>query len=252
MRIDVQGREMSSSIHKISLREHRPEYLQPLSPWTLSRTKRCFDVALVLAALPIVAPLCLLIAFAIRITSPGPVLFLQKRMGRHGRPFSILKFRSMLHRGPAGRGTITTINDGQITSLGRVLRAWKLDELPQLLNVLRGDMSLVGPRPRVPDQPAARLDCRPGITGAASLAFTREEVLLAGIPRHQLKTYYAGRVIPLKQRLDNGYMACATFWSDLRLLLQTVVRVWLAADGPGAVATRQGNLGELLRGESGD
>ena len=205
-----------------------------------------------LAALPFIAPVFLLIALAIRITSPGPVFFLQKRMGQHGRPFSILKFRSMHHRVPTGRGTITTIDDKQITHVGRVLRAWKLDELPQLLNVLRGDMSLVGPRPRVPDQPAGRLDCRPGVSGAASLVFAREEVLLAGVPRHQLNTYYAGRVIPVKQRLDNAYMARATFSSDVRLLILTILRVWIAADDPRPAATRRRNVGDVLRGESGD
>jgi lipopolysaccharide/colanic/teichoic acid biosynthesis glycosyltransferase len=251
-RLDVKGREMSSSVYRISAREDRPGHLQPLSPWTRSRAKRCFDVALVLAALPIVAPVCLLIALAIRISSPGPVFFLQRRVGRHGTPFSIVKFRSMRHRAPANRGSITTINYGQITPVGRVLRAWKLDELPQLLNVLRGDMSLVGPRPRVPDQPAGRLDCRPGITGAASLAYAREEVLLAGIPRHQLDTYYAGRVIPLKKRLDNAYMARATFSSDLRLLLQTIVRVWIAADSSLPAPTGKGKIRQILPGESGD
>jgi lipopolysaccharide/colanic/teichoic acid biosynthesis glycosyltransferase len=234
------------------VREHRFGSPPPLSPWIFSRAKRWFDVALALAALPIVAPVCVLIAFAIRISSPGPVFFRQKRMGRHGRPFSIVKFRSMFHGGAAGRGSVTTINHEQITSVGRVLRAWKLDELPQLLNVLHGDMSLVGPRPRVPDQPAARLDCRPGITGAASLAFAREEVLLAGIPRHRLDAYYADRVIPLKQRLDDVYMARATFSSDLRLLLQTVVRVWLAARGSRPAATCRGKIGDVLPGESGD
>jgi len=118
-------------------------------------------------------------------------------MGRHERPFSIVMFRTMVHSERAGNGSITTINDDQITDIGRVLRAFKLDELPQVINVLRGEMSLVGPRPRVPHQPVARLDCRPGITGAASLAFAREEELLAGIPRHQLDSYYASRVIPL-------------------------------------------------------
>jgi len=208
-------------------------------------------VALVLAALPMIVPVCLIIALVVRITSAGPVFFRQKRIGRDGMPFSILKFRSMSHRPAGGRISITTSDDEEITPTGRVLRAWKLDELPQLLNVLRGEMSLVGPRPRVPDQPAARFDCRPGITGAASLVFAREEVVLASVPRQELNSYYAGRVIPLKQRLDDEYMAQATFFSDLTLLLQTIARVWIAADGPGPATKRKREMGEALRGENG-
>jgi lipopolysaccharide/colanic/teichoic acid biosynthesis glycosyltransferase len=143
--------------------------------------------------------------------------------------FSILKFRTMVHPSPAGKGFITTIDDEQITGVGRVLRYWKLDELPQLMNVLRGEMSLVGPRPLVPEQQIGRLRCRPGITGAASLAFAREEVLLAGIPREQLDGYYASQVLPLKHQLDNVYMARATFFSDLKLLVKTGMTVWTSA-----------------------
>lgn len=201
----------------------------PLSGWTRSRAKRFFDVVLVVAALPLVAPVLLLVAIAIRLSTSGPILFLQKRAGRDGRLFSILKFRTMVHPSPAGKGSITTIDDEQITGVGRVLRYWKLDELPQLVNVLRGEMSLVGPRPRVPEQQMGRLRCRPGITGAASLAFAREEVLLAGIPREQLDGYYASRVLPLKQQLDDAYMVRATFLSDLKLLVKTGITVWSSA-----------------------
>jgi lipopolysaccharide/colanic/teichoic acid biosynthesis glycosyltransferase len=228
----------------------------PLSRWARSHAKRWFDIALVLAALPIVVPVCLLIAIAIRVTSRGPILFRQIRIGRDCRPFSIIKFRTMRHCGSAQRGSITTIDDRQITPLGRVLRHWKLDELPQLLNVLCGEMSLVGPRPRVPNQPIGRIDCLPGITGAATLAFAREEILLTGIPRRELDTYYARRVIPVKQRLDDTYMARATFSSDLRLIFLSIFRVWittnvapLAADLAG---DRHGNIGVVLPGEACD
>jgi len=224
---------------------------EPSSAWSRSRLKRCFDVVLVIASLPVIAPVCLLIAFAIRIGSAGPVFFQQKRMGRDGISFSIVKFRTMVHSERAGNGSITTIDDDQITDVGRVLRAFKLDELPQFINVLRGDMSLVGPRPRVPHQPVARLDCRPGITGAASLVFAREEALLAGIPKHQLDTYYASRVIPLKQRLDDAYMARATFASDIRLLILTVLRVWVSPV-PDVSADADRSIGTALPGESWD
>lgn len=204
----------------------------PMSRWTRSRAKRVFDIAVVLAMLPVFAPLCLLIAIAIRASSRGPVLFRQLRAGAGGSLFSIVKFRTMVHVGRPRKGFITTIDDEQITALGRVLRYWKLDELPQLWNVLRGDMSLVGPRPRVPEQQRVELRCRPGITGAASLAFAREEVLLAGIPRDHLDTFYAGRVLPLKQRMDDAYMAQATLFSDVKLLGKTAATVWAAAGDP--------------------
>jgi len=209
--------------------------LEPLSMWTRSRAKHLFDVALVIAALPLVAPICLLIAAAIWISCGGPVFFVQKRAGWNGRLFSILKFRTMVHPSPAGKSSITTIDDELITGVGRFLRYWKLDELPQLFNVLRGQMSLVGPRPLVPEQQMARLRCRPGITGAASLVFAREEVLLAGIPREQLDGYYASQVLPLKQQLDDAYMARATFLSDLKLLFKTGMTVWTSAGAPRGV-----------------
>jgi lipopolysaccharide/colanic/teichoic acid biosynthesis glycosyltransferase len=201
-----------------------------LSRWTQSRARRVFDVALVVTMLFLVLPVCLLIAIAIWLDAGGAILFLQKRVGRDGKIFSIVKFRTMVDAGPAGRSAIATVEAEQITPVGRVLRYWKLDELPQLVNVLRGEMSLVGPRPRVPAQQVGILRCRPGITGAASLAFAREEVLLAGIPKQHLDRYYTCRVLPLKQRLDDAYMARATFFSDLKLLFVTAVRVWGTAD----------------------
>ena len=226
---------------------------EPLSAWAGSRAKRGFDIALVLAALPIVVPVCLLIAIAIRVTSRGPILFRQIRVGRHEDRFSIIKFRSMYHG--TKRGTITTINDRQITPVGRYLRRWKLDELPQLINVLAGEMSLVGPRPRVPEQPVGRIDCLPGITGAATLAFAREEILLAGVPRRELATYYARRVIPVKQELDDAYMARATFFSDMKLIFRSVFRV-LRADGAppasGPVRDWRGNISVVVPEESRD
>jgi lipopolysaccharide/colanic/teichoic acid biosynthesis glycosyltransferase len=161
----------------------------------------------------------------------------------------------MVHPGPAAGGAITTGDDDHITSAGRILRRWKLDELPQLFNVLRGDMSLVGPRPRVPNQSGARIECRPGITGAASLAFAHEEVLLTGIPRKCLESYYAKRVIPIKQRLDDAYIAHATFLSDLKMILVTMFRVWIT-NGPrnvdGLPAHEYQEIGSPLPGEGCD
>lgn len=197
-----------------------------VSRWTQSSAKRVVDVACVLAALPMLLPLIAIIALAVRLTSRGPVLFLQKRIGRDARPFTIIKFRTMIHSDVIGNGSITTVDNQQITYVGRILRYWKMDELPQLFNVLRADMSLVGPRPKVPEQQVGYLRCRPGVTGAASIAFAREEVLLAHIPKQDLDAYYNDIVLPLKQRLDDAYMARATFMSDLQLILKTMLRRW--------------------------
>jgi lipopolysaccharide/colanic/teichoic acid biosynthesis glycosyltransferase len=226
------------------------------SSWSYSRAKRCFDIAVVLATLPLAAPLFLVIGIAIRLNSQGPIFFRQIRIGRHGRPFSILKFRTMHHGRRTPTGSITILGDRQITAVGRVLRAWKLDELPQLLNVFRGEMSLVGPRPRVPEQPMGHVDCLPGITGAASLVFAREEILLAGIPRRELDTYYARRVIPVKQQLDDDYMARATFVSDVKLIFLSIFAICIAADSsaPADGLTRdwQENSPVALHGEACD
>jgi lipopolysaccharide/colanic/teichoic acid biosynthesis glycosyltransferase len=180
----------------------------------------------VLAALPVLLPLIAVIALAVRLTSRGPVLFLQKRVGLNARPFTIIKFRTMIHSDVIDKGSITTADNRQITYVGRILRHWKMDELPQLFNVLRADMSLVGPRPKVPEQQVGYLRCRPGVTGAASIAFAREEVLLAHIPKQHLDTYYHDIVLPFKQQLDDAYMARATFMSDLQLILKTILRQW--------------------------
>jgi lipopolysaccharide/colanic/teichoic acid biosynthesis glycosyltransferase len=196
-----------------------------LSAWVRSPAKRAFDLVLVSAMLPILLPFLLIVATAIRFSSKGPVLFLQKRVGRNGTPFTIYKFRTM-HLSGERRTLITTINDPAITNLGRFLRWWKLDELPQFINVLRGEMSLIGPRPKVPEQLSRVSSCRPGITGAATIAFAQEEIFLVGIPENKLEDYCRDVLLPLKQSLDESYMAKATPLSDLRLLLRTAMRRW--------------------------
>lgn len=197
-----------------------------VSVWSHSSLKRLFDVACVLLALPLLIPMYLIIGLAVRLTSPGPVLFLQKRTGMHRSNFTILKFRTMEHRENGARNTVTTAENQQFTPIGPLLRRWKLDELPQLLNVLRGDMSLVGPRPKLPEHHLGELKCRPGITGAATIAFAREEHFLASLPHHRLDHCYHSIVLPAKLRLDREYMAQATFLTDLKLIVDTVVRRW--------------------------
>lgn len=216
-----------------------------LSPWVQSFAKRLFDIALVLIALPLWLPLSLAVAILIRATSAGPILFLQKRVGRYGVPFTILKFTTMVASGHQ-RGTITTENDPAITPVGRFLRRWKLDEVPQFVNVLRGDMSLVGPRPKVPQQRAGAPRCRPGITGAATLAFADEETLLAGIPKEELETFFRDVLLPWKQYLDSRYLVQATFASDLHLILRTVLRRWEPSEIPRPLFQLEGEAGEAV------
>ncbi|MGH9605623.1 MAG: sugar transferase [Terracidiphilus sp.] len=195
-----------------------------LSPWSRSTAKRVFDCACVVAALPLLVPTLVAIALTVRWTSRGPVLFLQQRVGRHGRVFTIFKFRTMA--AAATNHTITTATNQQFTPIGRFLRRWKMDELPQLLNVLFGDMSLVGPRPKMLEHVAYKPLCRPGITGAATLVFAREESMLDQIPKHRLQDYFHDVVLPAKRRLDAEYMEHATFLSDLKLIVNSVLRRW--------------------------
>jgi lipopolysaccharide/colanic/teichoic acid biosynthesis glycosyltransferase len=200
--------------------------IRRLSPWSRSGGKRLFDCVSVLLVLPLLVPVLLAIALAVRLTSSGPVLFLQERMGRHGRTFTILKFRTMIHTTDKAHHPVTTVGNQLFTPVGPFLRRWKLDELPQLLNVLWGDMSLVGPRPKMPEHLVSDFPCRPGITGAATIAFAREEMILDRVPKHQLNAFYHKVVLPAKRRLDARYMARATFLSDFKLLVDSVLRRW--------------------------
>jgi lipopolysaccharide/colanic/teichoic acid biosynthesis glycosyltransferase len=199
---------------------------KPLSRWSRSGAKRIFDCACVLPVLPLLVPVLLVIALAVRLTSSGPVLFLQKRVGRNGHIFTILKFRTMIHVADKAHHAVTTAGNQMFTPIGPLLRRWKLDELPQVFNVLLGDMSLVGPRPKLPEHVSNNLPCRPGITGAATLAFAREEVVLECVPEHHLESYYHAVVLPAKRQLDADYMARATFLSDLKLIVNTALRRW--------------------------
>ena len=194
--------------------------------WSLSRTKRVFDVVTVLVTMPFLLPIFIGIAIAVRLTSFGPVLFAQQRIGRRGRPFTILKFRTMEHARHGTHRLVTTADNQRFTPIGPFLRRWKLDELPQLINVLRGEMSLVGPRPKLPEHQVANFAWRPGITGAATYAFACEEEFLTNVPADQLDRYYHRRILPAKHKLDTDYIRHASFSSDLKLLLNTMLRRW--------------------------
>ena len=189
--------------------------------------KRAMDLALTLAALPLALPLMAAIALWVRLDSPGPALFRQERLGRGGVPFRIHKFRTM-HVHDGSGPLITARDDARISRAGRWLRATKLDELPQLIDVLKGDMSLVGPRPEVPrymalypDEARQRiLSVRPGITDRAAIEFRDEAALLAEAA--DLERVYVERVMPVKQRYYLDYVAQRTLIGDLRILFDTV------------------------------
>jgi lipopolysaccharide/colanic/teichoic acid biosynthesis glycosyltransferase len=175
------------------------------------------------------SPVFLALAAAIRLGSGSPVLYAQERVGRGGKPFLLYKFRSMREGADRAGALVTGAGDPRVTPLGRLLRRTKLDELPQLWNVLRGDMSLVGPRPEVaryvvhyaPEQRRV-LAVRPGLTDPATLRYRDEEALLARIPAPEREAFYLREVMPRKLALNLEYLARSGFWSDLGVLLRTV------------------------------
>jgi lipopolysaccharide/colanic/teichoic acid biosynthesis glycosyltransferase len=175
----------------------------------------------------------LAIALCVRLSSRGPAFFVQYRVGREGRLFRIYKFRTMaFNSGQSGPG-LTRGGDRRITSMGHWLRRLKLDELPQFYNVLRGEMSVVGPRPKLPQYASiANMPYRPGITGAATLAFRREEEILSRVPTSQLNDFYNQHLRPLKARMDVRYMCRATFLSDMRQIGATFLACLLPAPTP--------------------
>ncbi len=191
------------------------------SRWTLSWGRRCFDIVGSGIALFFCFPIIVLAAILVRFSSPGPSFFVQGRMGRNGKEFALIKFRSMRVTRETPGTCHTAKGDPRITPIGALLRRGKLDELPQFWNVFVGDMSLVGPRPKLPHHESLLLPCRPGLTGAATLAFCKEEEILEGLPAHTLRAFYDHFIKPNQARLDIDYMQTATLRSDLSMLYQT-------------------------------
>jgi lipopolysaccharide/colanic/teichoic acid biosynthesis glycosyltransferase len=185
--------------------------------------RRALDVTFATLVLVAFSLPMLIIAFSVRLTSKGRVLFSQERVGQGGRLFRLYKFRSMAEGRNAGSG-LTKAGDSRVTPVGKYLRKFKLDELPQFYNILRGDMSLVGPRPKLPQYAEmSDMPYRPGITGAASLAFRNEEEILRNINPDEMDAFYDEYIKPLKARLDLRYMSAATPFSDLRIILATAL-----------------------------
>lgn len=191
--------------------------------------KRLFDILFASLALVLLSPLLLAIALWVRWDSPGPVVFRQRRVGLEGRAFDIYKFRTM-HRQATTSGLLITVGqDPRITRAGKWLRRYKLDELPQFVNVLRGQMSVVGPRPEVPryvevyplDLRESVLSVRPGITDLASIAFRDEAALLSGSP--QPERTYVEQILPVKLQYAHEYVRSRTLWLDIRIIVWTVM-----------------------------
>lgn len=190
--------------------------------------KRLFDIVMSALGLAALSPVLLITAFVVWFDTPGPVMYRQARVGRHGRVFHIHKFRSMHVQQPSGALQVTADDDPRITRSGRIIRKWKLDELPQLIDVFLGRMSLVGPRPEVPRYVASYppelrevvLSVRPGITDPASIRFRDENALLAGEPDRDLA--YIEKVLPEKLRLQAEYVRERSFMADIRIIFQTL------------------------------
>lgn len=210
----------------LATREGARAWVRPVQQGLL---KRGFDVVVAVVVLLLALPLMLIVALAIVFESPGPVFYCAERVGRGGRPMQMLKFRKM--RRDASGLTLTTCYDQRLTRVGRVLARTKLDELPQFINVLRGEMSLVGPRPEDPVFVAARrsdfeeiLKVRPGVTGLSQIAFAEESRILSEVDP---VADYLDRIFPQKCSLDRLYVRGGGLGFDLRILGWTAVAVLL-------------------------
>ena len=193
--------------------------------------KRTFDIGVSFVGLILLSPLMLLAALAIKLDSPGPIMFRQKRIGKGFHPFLIYKFRTMVQGASDRRRSLTVGDDPRITPTGRLLRRTKIDEIPQLINVLKGDMSFVGPRPEVPEfvelfrsEYEEILKVRPGITDLASLKYRDEAAVLEQSENPEEE--YLRRVLPDKINLSKEYIRRSSFFFDLTLILKTVRKLF--------------------------
>jgi len=193
--------------------------------------KRIFDLILVIPGLLLLIPGFMLVVVWIKSDSSGPIFFRQERSGQYGKIFSIYKFRTMVDDAESIGGKITAGEDPRITKSGKFLRKYKIDELPQLIDVLLGHMSLVGPRPEVPefmnlypiDIRDKVLSVRPGITDLASIEMIDETQLLGNF--NDAREAYIKIILPIKQRYYLEYVENRSFWLDLKIILFTVKRV---------------------------
>jgi lipopolysaccharide/colanic/teichoic acid biosynthesis glycosyltransferase len=192
--------------------------------------KRWFDATCALLGLIVLSPFLFLVVLIVKLSSCGPVFFRQVRIGQFGRPFRILKFRTMRESRSDSGPLLTAEGDPRITSIGKWLRKSKVDELPQLINVLLGDMSLVGPRPEVPryageytDRQKKILLAKPGITGPSANVY-EEELLGSYLDK---ETFYLTTILPAKLEIDIAYCESVSFAEDVRLVFQTFWKIFM-------------------------
>lgn len=191
--------------------------------------KRLFDIFFSLIGLVICFPLFIVISILIKLDSKGPVFFIQERIGRNLKPFKVYKFRTMKHATTEKGPRITVASDKRITRIGKFLRKYKIDELPQLFNVLKGEMSFVGPRPEVKEyvklyksEYEKLLKMRPGITDPASIVYSDEEVLLS--LTESWEEEYKKRILPEKIALSLSYAENHNIITDLKLIIKTIFK----------------------------
>ena len=212
-------------------KEELQDYVQLLNRQKVSLFfKRIFDIVVSLLILIILSPIFLILAIAIKLDSKGPVFYRQVRVGQYGEDFKIFKFRSMVQDADKKGLALTTEGDARITKVGKLIRKCRLDEFSQVLNVLEGTMSLVGPRPEVrkyvdayEPEYLATLLVRPGVTATASIAFKDEDELLnsGGDPEE----IYIHQVLPEKMRYNLEYLHHISVWQDIKIMFQTVFAV---------------------------
>ena len=192
--------------------------------------KRYFDLSVSIVSLVILLPVFLLVAVAIKLDDGGPVFFFQERVGRNFSTFKVVKFRTMTTDPKVAGPLVTSENDKRITKVGKILRKLKIDELPQIFNVLRGEMSIVGPRPEVPKyvklfekEYRKLLTVRPGMTGYASVVFRNEEQILSRYTEPE--TAYVTEILPKKIKLELIYVSRVSFIFDIKIFLWTFLKV---------------------------
>ena len=210
--------------------------------------KRAFDIVVSALVLTLLAPLFLVVAIAIKLDSPGPVFFKQERIGRGGRLFRMIKFRTMVAGRQRQGPNVSAHSDPRVTRVGALLRRSFVDESPQLINVLKGDMSLVGPRPETPEyasllSPAERriFSVRPGMAGPSTLAYSRDEpAILAGQPDPD--SYYRSHLLHERVAVDLSYLERPTLAEDIRILWLTALYVFTGLTGLDFKHLRQGEF----------
>jgi len=197
--------------------------------------KRLFDLLFALAGLIVLAPLWLIVGLLIKLDSPGPVFYKGERIGKDGIPFRMCKLRTMVANADRMGSALTHSTDPRVTRVGRTLRNWKIDEFPQLLNILRGEMSVVGPRPESPryvkhytPEQSRVLQVKPGMTGLTQVRFRHEEDLLSRCAN--LEEDYVERIMPQKLALDLQYMENQSLSLDVKLIIQTFWCLFKATD----------------------